>query len=365
MRIVTRLFVAHLALALGPAVALAGDGNPPAPQTKTPPAANSALTDHTKMLDPIQVDSLTVTPIEATTDAAPKDQNLTVLDEAMSKKLVTISEKPNKEVNALVLTNKSDQALFLMSGEVIIGGEQDRIIGRNTIIPPKTTQDVPVFCVEHGRWSGNSKEFTTAKALAHGRLRGKASYSSQQAVWDEVATKNEARKTETSTGTYRKVALEQSDGSLAAMQKQVDGALAKLPEADRNKLVGFAVSLNGKVASVDVFNSPALFGKLETKLLHSYLTEAIDIKAEKDIKAPTAADVKTFMFDADAAPAAASYDTPAAATEVYAGKRAFKAKVAYKPAAPPAAAHASPNVAQPAAAKADPADDVYENYQVK
>ncbi len=358
MRIVTRLFVAHLALALGPAVALAGDGSPP--QAKTPPAANAALTDHTKMLDPIQVDSLTVTPIEATTDTAGKDQNLTVLDEAMGKKLVTIREKPDKEVNALVLTNKSDQALFLMSGEVIIGGEQDRIIGRNTIIPPKTTQDVPVFCVEHGRWSGNSKEFTTAKALAHGRLRGKASYASQQAVWDEVATKNEARKTETATGTYRKVALEQSDGSLASMQKQVDGALAKLPAADRSKLVGFAVSLNGKVASVDVFNSPALFGKLETKLLHSYLTEAIDIKAEKDIKAPTAADVKTFMFDADAAPAAPSYDTPAAATAIYAGKRAYKARVEYKPAAPRAAGHRAP-----APAKADPADDVYENYQVK
>src|SRR5205085_1108529 len=82
-------------------------------------------------------------------------------------------------------------------GEVIIGGRQDRIIGSNTIIPPNTTQNVPVFCVEHGRWQGTTGEFTTANALAHGRLRGRANYDGQQAVWDEVAKTNQARKTET------------------------------------------------------------------------------------------------------------------------------------------------------------------------
>jgi hypothetical protein len=39
------------------------------------------------------------------------------------------------------------------------------------------------------------------------------------------------------------------------MERQLDGALARLPAADRDKLVGFAVALNGKVASVDVFES--------------------------------------------------------------------------------------------------------------
>ena len=57
-------------------------------------------------------------------------------------------------VNSLTLANRAKLPLFLLSGEVVIGGKQDRIIGKNTVVAPRTTETVPVFCVEHGRWSG-------------------------------------------------------------------------------------------------------------------------------------------------------------------------------------------------------------------
>jgi hypothetical protein len=323
----------------------------------SPPSA-SALSERTALLAPIQVDSLTLTPIVATgpTDAA--GEQLLVLDEAMAARQVTIKEISDGNVNSLTFVNKAPQPVFLLAGEVIIGGKQDRIIGRNTVIPANTTQEVPVYCVEHGRWTVQTKEFASARALAHGRLRGQASYAAQQDVWNEVAAKNQARKTATPSDTYRKVAQQQSDGTLAGMEKQVDAALAKLPPADRNRMVGYAVALNGSVATVDVFGSPALFKKLETKLVRSYLTEAIDVRARADARPPTAADVKAFMVDADKASESKSYDTGAADTMVQRGERAYKAKVGYKPAAkspgPPAAAAAAP---------AEPT--VYENYQAK
>jgi hypothetical protein len=195
-----------------------------------------------------------------------------VLDEAMPKKLVRIHEIADGDVNSITLDNKADRPLFLLAGEVIIGGKQDRIIGRNTIVPAKTTQSVPVFCVEHGRWTEETKEFTTAKALAHGRLRGMASFESQQAVWDEVHAKNDKLKTESETGTYRKIAKQQSDGKIETEAKRIDAALAKLPDDARGKLVGFAVSVNGQVATVDLFQSHALFQKVEGKLVRSYVT---------------------------------------------------------------------------------------------
>ena len=281
-----------------------------------------------------------------------KQDNLLVLDEAMAAGQVKIQEIADGSVNTLTFVNKADHPVFVMAGEVIIGGKQDRIIGKNTVIPGKTTQEVPVFCVEHGRWDGKTKEFTTAKALAHGRLRGQASYAAQQDVWNEVAAKNKVRKTENTSGTYRKVAQQQSDGTLATMETQVDAALAKIPAADRARMVGYAVALNGAVATVDLFGSPALFKKLETKLVRSYLTEAVDVAAQKDVKPPSAADVKSFMADADKAAEQKSYDTAAAATVIHSGERASKAKVDYK-----RAGDARPGAAKPAA----PA--LYENYQ--
>src|SRR5215470_848345 len=192
----------------------------------------SALSDHTALLTPIQVDSLTLTPIVATTPAAPGDEQLLVLNEAMAAKQVKIREISDGTVNSLTFINHAKQPVFVLAGEVILGGKQDRIIGRNTVIPANTTQEVPVYCVEHGRWTGESKEFATARALAHGRLRGRASYAAQQDVWNEVAAKNVARKTITPSGTYRRVAQQESDGTLATMENQVVAAIGKLPVAD-------------------------------------------------------------------------------------------------------------------------------------
>jgi plasmid maintenance system antidote protein VapI len=328
-----------------------------APPPKLPaPTTPAALSESSKMLEPIQVESLTLTPI-VTTKQKIEDETLIVLDEAMGKKLVRIHEVDDEDVNNLKLTNKSDQPLFLLAGEVIIGGKQDRIIGRNTIIPPKKTLTVPVFCVEHGRWDNSGKEFTTAKALAHGRLRGSANFDTQTDVWKEVAAKNELRKTKSSTDTYRKVATQQSDGTLKTWEKQVDTALGKLTDADKAKLVGFAVSVNGKVATVDVFENPTLFKKLQGKLVRSYITEAIDVKKQKDIKAPTATDVKDFIADAEKAQEEAAYETELADTRMKKGGKAAKARVMYKA----AKGAGKDNPAAPAAE----AKPVFESYQAR
>jgi hypothetical protein len=346
-----------LALLLVTTTALADPPTPrsPSPQAGTDPAA---LTERTAMLAPIQVDSLTLTPIIATGSTDPAGDQLLVLDEAMAAKQVTIKEISDGSVNSLTFINKAPQPVFLLAGEVIIGGKQDRIIGRNTVIPANTTQEVPVYCVEHGRWVVESKEFASARALAHGRLRGQASYAAQQDVWNEVAAKNVARKAVTPSDTYRKVAQQQSDGTLATMEDRAIAAIGKIPVADRIRMVGYAVGLNGSIATVDVFGSPALFKKLETKLLRSYLTEAVDLRARPNIKPPTPAAVKAFMADADKAAEKPSYGTGAADTTVNRGERAYKAKVDYKR-APAAKANGQ------AAAAAAPEPTVYENYQAK
>jgi len=334
-------------------IALAGDGKfAKPPQTK--PAKPATLSARTTFGEPIQVESLTLTPIIA--KEAGSADNLLVLDEAMPKKLVRIHEVDGGDVNNLRLTNRSDQPLFLLAGEVIIGGKQDRIIGSNTIVPPKKTQDVPVFCVEHGRWDNSSKEFTTANALAHGRLRGSANFDTQSDVWKEVASKNELRKTKTSTDTYRNVAAQQANGTLGTWEKQVNTALAKLPADSKGKLVGFAVAVNGKVASVDVFDNPVLFKKLQSKLVRSYITEAIDVKADKTATAPTSADVDAFIADAEKAAEQNAFETDLASSSIQKGEKAAKARVMYKPAKKAAG---DPTVAAP------PAAAVYESYQAR
>jgi hypothetical protein len=328
---------------------------PPAPPAPAPTADAGAISDRAALLAPIQVESLTLTPIVATSQIATggKDVPMLVLDEAMASGKVKIAENDRESVNNLTMINSSEQPVFVLAGEVIIGGKQDRIIGANTVIPAKTTLSVPVFCVEHGRWDNSSRVFSTANALAHGKLRGKASFEAQGDVWKEVAETNAKRKTANATDTYRTVAKQQSDGTLKDWQQKVDAALAKVPPADRSRMIGYVIALNGQVATVDMFQSPALFKKLEPKLLRSYVTEAVSVPAQKDAKAPTPAAVKSFMADADKAAEQRSYETKAAKTKVKKGERAGKASVDFS---------ADDAAATPTA---KPAPAVYESYQVR
>ena len=103
------------------------------------------------------------------------------------------------QVNQLVLINKSKRPLILLAGEVVTGGKQDRVIGKDRIIPGESDPiDLGVFCVEPGRWVGSSDRFGVNGIAVAGRnpttvmaapgVRAKAmADKDQQKVWSEVA----------------------------------------------------------------------------------------------------------------------------------------------------------------------------------
>jgi hypothetical protein len=285
-----------------------------------------AISETHALLAPIQVDALIVTPI--VTNNATNNQDVIVLDEGFAKGLVVISERSSDgDVNSLRITNKSDRPLFVLSGEVVIGGKQDRIIGANTLIPAKTSQEVPVFCVEHGRWAGNQKGFTSANALAHGRLRANASYRDQGQVWAEVSQMNNLRNTENATDTYRTIATQQSNGSLAKHEKKLNAAIEKIDANDRKRMVGFVVAIDGKVVTVDMFGSNRLFAKLQAKLVKSYLTESLDVTVTAGNAPPTAAKVKSFIGDSAKGKVEKRHDSGASTTSIQRGASSANSSV--------------------------------------
>jgi hypothetical protein len=217
--------------------------------------ATAGLGDGLFTLPAVSHGGLALVPI-ATTE--PSDQDYLVLDDAMAEGLVVISERG--PVSSLTLDNRSDRPLFLLAGEVVLGGKQDRIIGKNTIIAAKTTEELPVFCVEHGRWSGRQATFASAGALAHSTLREKASFDGQGDVWAEVAKKNARRGTANGTDTYRQTAAQQTgDATLAAWDEDLDAQLRAIPADVRPMVVGYAVALGGEVHRRDQRHALGVF----------------------------------------------------------------------------------------------------------
>jgi hypothetical protein len=295
MQRISKVALVTLALALGAVRAQAA-------------APDDTLDQHTRLGAPLSYKNLTLVPIYSRDAGAAKDGvDYLTLDQAFDENLVRVRELPDESVNQLSLENKSDRPLFVMSGEVILGGKQDRIIGKDRLIPPRKTLSVDVFCVEHGRWTEDAKDkraFRSARVMAHTSLRLKASYDTQSDVWQEVSAKNQKRSTQNDTDTYRAVTADKAVAkSVRAYADFFGPALAKL--ADKELLVGFVVVMNGQLVGVEAFGSPRLFARLRDKLLRSYYTEAMDLPAVADArvlgKVPSPKEVRDFV----AKPAAA------------------------------------------------------------
>ncbi|MBL0019345.1 MAG: hypothetical protein IPP17_23665 [Bacteroidetes bacterium] len=103
------------------------------------------------------------------------------------------------EVNKLFIQNTGNDSIFIMAGEVVKGGKQDRVIAMDMVIPPHSEPiDLSVFCVEHGRWtydgSAASDGFTGHANVANTSVRKAAVVSKNQSeVWSKVRSDDRQR----------------------------------------------------------------------------------------------------------------------------------------------------------------------------
>jgi hypothetical protein len=233
------------------------------------------------------------------------------------------------DVNHLVVINRSEKPLYLMPGELIYGGKQDRCVAAETIIPAdKKPVTIAVFCVEHGRWSDRgyhetvedlaSLQQSSGEAVDREKLQNLAEETrsgkfvaeagslnkqgrvavqegkGQGEVWNEVGQINAALGTRSSSNAFTE------NYTNAATSRQLQTYLKEFqePVAKHPQVVGALVAVNGKVEAVDIFQSTPLFQKLWPKLLKSHALDAVAVPAPKTKKDCTTEDARKFLDDA-------------------------------------------------------------------
>jgi hypothetical protein len=203
------------------------------------------------------------------------------------------------EVNQLVLVNNAKRPLLLLAGEIVTGGKQDRVIGKDRIVPAESDPvDLSVFCVEPGRWvAANGKNEFHGGGVAGGvfaapGVRGSAmGAQNQQQVWDNVGKSKQAMEMVipapaaaevNSTSSYARVmdnkeVQKQVDSVAEPVQRNYESVIRQL--RDKNA-VGVVVAVNGEVVWADMFASTQLLQKYWPKLVRSYATEAVVTRAK-------------------------------------------------------------------------------------
>lgn len=243
-------------------------------------------------LKPIRDGALVVVPIAA--DQPVHSPSFLTLDEGMKRGLVSVRELPETDYGQLRVSNRSDSTLCVMAGEVVLDGHQDRTFAESLAHAPGAREDVTVRCVEPDRDDGPSRTFRSAFAMVHPELRREIYQGTQSTVWEEVRGYNKKREIHNDTSTYRNAAALQAKGEQADWRQRVLAQLASLPERDR--VVGMALALEGRLISVDVFTTPELYAKMEPKLLGSFVAQAVD--AGKELRTPRPAEIKDLLSSA-------------------------------------------------------------------
>jgi sulfur carrier protein ThiS len=264
------------------------------------------------LLSPIRSGNLTVFPVVAgksydtpeflTLDDGLRNGEVVVTEAGQARGL--IRRRPGEpsiippiggaEVNRLVLVNNSKRPLLLLAGEIVTGGKQDRVIGKDRIVPAESDPiDLGVFCVEPGRWvAANGKDRFSGGGVGGGvfaspGVRGSAmAAKNQQQVWDNVGRSKQALAMAVappaaaevnSTTSYARVMdnkeVQQKVDSVAEpVQRNYESVIRQL--RDKNA-VGVVVAVNGEIVWADIFASTQLLQKYWPKLVRSYATEAV------------------------------------------------------------------------------------------
>jgi ARG/rhodanese/phosphatase superfamily protein len=299
-----------------------------------------------RVAEPITYKNMSIFPVVSDRRASAETRQFTTLDEALSsgeavikerKKELTVhsaqrhgrlQEPQGASVGQLVLIYHGSKQLLLLAGELVQGGEQDRIIYEDRIVPAGGDPlPLDVFCVEQGRWS-SGEYFASGRMMAHPSVREKAAVDREQTqVWQAVlagstalaagasaagvASRTENAQanageaalvvgsappptntttvtvsaqtvstivaTEASTKSYARIyRSSRVESSVHPFVKEIEKRFGqRMAELKGEQVVGVVVAYGSDIAWSDIFASTQLFERYWPKLRRSYVVEAL------------------------------------------------------------------------------------------
>ncbi|MCX7038998.1 MAG: hypothetical protein NT005_07690 [Spirochaetes bacterium] len=228
---------------------------------------------------PLRFKNLTIIPIStlSISTAIP----VATLDEALKKGWLRIREIDDGEVPRLALDNRSGRTIFVMGGEIVTGGKQDRLIGSDALIRPYARgTKIPVYCVEAGRWTETTSQFSTKKNLGTWALRSNAQAgapAAQENIWGEVDKVQDRAGARSATGAYQDI---YEDRSLNERLLALEAGLKNMPRLAAGT-VGAICAVGGRILSMDAFADPSVFERLWPKILRASALSAVTAAADE------------------------------------------------------------------------------------
>ena len=177
----------------------------------------------------------------------------------------------------LAVKNRCRRPLLIPEGEILIGAKQNRVINVTVLVAAGAEFDLPVSCVEAGRWRYQSRHFESKfcappslrnkklRAVHRNRAAGGRAASDQGEVWDEVRKCLDRADARSKTSSLTD-AFEAAEETLKERCKQL-----VMPAAAAGVLVG----RHNRIVGMDLFDSPLTLKALWDRLSDAYFFDAL------------------------------------------------------------------------------------------
>ena len=137
---------------------------------------------------PVTYENVTVWPIIYGGEEQQQQVDYATLGEAMQNGWIEIVEMPDGErVSSVTLKYTGTKPLILLAGDLLLGGKQDRVVAEDTVVEPRSTAVVKVYCVERGRWTGSTMSFGYAGTQVPTNVKEQAIIAGQSEVWGQTS----------------------------------------------------------------------------------------------------------------------------------------------------------------------------------
>lgn len=195
--------------------------------------------------------------------------------------VLEVAEHGSATVPSVSVVNRAELPALLVEGETIKGGLQDRSVNVSILVPGRGRVQVPVTCIERGRWGGRASGFSRHHSFAPRRVRrtktasvGEAfaaegqRLSDQGAVWGSVEDELD------------RLAAYSPSRSMLDGERRVEAELGHV--ADELAAVGplpgqrgVVVGVGSRIVSADLFASTELLAANWEALVRGYLADAV------------------------------------------------------------------------------------------
>ncbi|MHC4764169.1 MAG: ARPP-1 family domain-containing protein [Planctomycetota bacterium] len=234
--------------------------------------SGSKLWEGMKAAEPCVHGSVRIVPLVGPSSDDPAYR---LFDADTAEKVEVTEVDEGGHVPNIMVDNGLDDRLLLIDGQELIGAKQNRILNTDVLIAAHKKINIPVSCVEAGRWGYRSRKFRPgghSPSSSRGRkavkirealAMNRGHVSDQADVWDDITEKICCLGAPSPTSAMHDV-YEQREKDLAEARE----AFELPPET-----IGVAVYLGDRFLGFDLFDRAATFRHYWKSLLDSYLLD--------------------------------------------------------------------------------------------